>query len=205
MQVVTMASTKGGSGKSTLASCLAYEAAKDGPTWLLDLDPQHSLAAWWRLRGGPKNPALLTDTTSVAAALRKLGRQTEGTLIVDTPNSPMVLIEAAISDSDCIIIPMQPGPFDVLSSDAVNQIVVDCQAQHRTIRVVNRAAKRNPLVADAIETIKANGGGSPIVIEDRHQYQLATLDGKAGQEKSKPIREEIAKLWRAVKEVLSGR
>jgi cellulose biosynthesis protein BcsQ len=117
----------------------------------------------------------------------------------------MVLIEAAIADSDCIIFPMQPGPFDVLSADAVNQIVVDCQAQHRTICVVNRAAKRNPLVAEAIAMIAEGGGGSPIVIEERYQYQVATLEGKVGQEKSKPIRAEIAKLWSAVKEVLRGR
>lgn len=207
MKIVTMASTKGGSGKSTLACCLAVEAmASHERVYLLDLDPQGSFAAWWRMRGGPANPQLIRDAPTIAAAVRKVGDTGDAVMIVDTPNGPLDRIDKAIDASGCVVIPLQPGPFDILSSDAVNQLISDNHAQSRVVRVVNRAAKKNPLVAEAIAEIESHGGGSPIVIEDRHLYPTAILDGKAVQElRSKPAKVEIAALWRAVEGVLNGK
>ena len=50
--VITVAQQKGGSGKTMLAANLAAWFAMGKSTALLDIDPQHSLVHWHRLRGG---------------------------------------------------------------------------------------------------------------------------------------------------------
>src|SRR5271166_5749250 len=52
MKVIVLASQKGGVGKSTLTGNLgvAADLAGDGPSILIDTDPQGSLSAWWNAR-----------------------------------------------------------------------------------------------------------------------------------------------------------
>ncbi len=216
MKIVTLASTKGGGGKSTLAVCLAVAAIADfKKVWLVDLDPQGSLVGWWRMRGRPENPELvLNNPLTIRMAEREMRKQRgncddDEIMIVDTPNSPLERINLTVSESQCVIIPMQPGPFDVLSADAINQIVVDQGKQAVTIRVVNRADARHPLLKAAIDEIAANGGGKPIIIGENFLFQTAILDGKAPQEMtgrgSKNVKADVAVLWSAVKGVLDGK
>jgi chromosome partitioning protein len=50
-RIITVAQQKGGAGKTTLVAHLAVAWAGDGhKVALVDIDPQHSLAAWYRMR-----------------------------------------------------------------------------------------------------------------------------------------------------------
>jgi len=53
-RVIVVASQKGGTGKTTVAAHLGVEAAiaGQGPTVLIDTDPQGSLSEWWEARDG---------------------------------------------------------------------------------------------------------------------------------------------------------
>ena len=52
MHTVAIISRKGGTGKTTLACSLAVAAQSDGfDAVILDMDPQGSATAWWRVRG----------------------------------------------------------------------------------------------------------------------------------------------------------
>ncbi|HEV8029238.1 MAG TPA: AAA family ATPase, partial [Stellaceae bacterium] len=49
-QIITIAQQKGGAGKTTLAAHLALAWAGKRSVSVIDIDPQGSLAAWFRLR-----------------------------------------------------------------------------------------------------------------------------------------------------------
>ena len=69
MRVLAMASQKGGSGKTTLSGHLAVQAqlAGAGPVFLIDIDPQGSLADWWNEREADM-PAFAQTTVARLAA-----------------------------------------------------------------------------------------------------------------------------------------
>ena len=67
MRIIGLLSRKGGSGKTTLAVHLAVLAQQaDRRSLLIDLDPQHSAADWWRAREAD-TPATGRDGTPQAA------------------------------------------------------------------------------------------------------------------------------------------
>ena len=45
-------------------------------------------------------------------------------LIVDTPGSFMTIIKDAVTAADCVIIPMQPSPIDILAQEDVLLLVI---------------------------------------------------------------------------------
>ena len=120
MKTIVFAATKGGVGKTTLAFNVAIEAAKHGSVFLADMDPQKSLETFAEIRGGD-NPLLLKNVQSVPRAIADLKRNgfERDFLIVDTPGSFMNIIRDAVTAADCIIIPMQPSPIDILAQEDV--------------------------------------------------------------------------------------
>ncbi|HXY99065.1 MAG TPA: AAA family ATPase, partial [Stellaceae bacterium] len=49
-KIITIAQQKGGAGKTTLAAHLALAWAATSRVAIIDIDPQASLATWFRLR-----------------------------------------------------------------------------------------------------------------------------------------------------------
>ena len=87
--VITVAQQKGGSGKTMLAANLAAWFASGKSTALLDIDPQHSLVHWHRLRVGhdpAPAPVTLSDVSGwrLAGELDRLRREHE-LVLIDTP------------------------------------------------------------------------------------------------------------------------
>src|SRR3979409_2538193 len=85
MKTVLLASRKGGSGKTTIAAHLAVQAQLTGEkVTVVDLDPQQSLAAWWKAR---QLEDLQLAQFPVARFKDELDRVrgVEGVLIVDSP------------------------------------------------------------------------------------------------------------------------
>lgn len=66
-RTITLAASKGGTGKTTLTSALAVQAMRDGDSVaLLDWEPQGSVSLWWRMRGKPDNPRLVSGAIDPA-------------------------------------------------------------------------------------------------------------------------------------------
>ena len=115
MHVLVLASQKGGAGKTTLAAHLAVaaEAAGDGPTVLIDTDPQGSMSAWWNVREA-ETPALAPTTIALLpeklAALAAAGYRLA---VVDTPPAITEAIGAVVRSADLVLIPTRPSPHDL--------------------------------------------------------------------------------------------
>jgi chromosome partitioning protein len=113
--ILTVATMKGGSGKSTVASCLAVHWHLGGrhPT-IIDADPQRSivrLAARERALGGV---SVVEDASEDAwrTARRLVGRD-DRPVIIDTPGFRSQATLACLAESDFVLVPVKPSPFDV--------------------------------------------------------------------------------------------
>ena len=85
MRTITIAARKAGVGKTTLATHLSVLAAGESkPVLLVDVDPQRSLAWWWRLRPG-ETPALVEcEARDLAKIVPTAQRQGVDTVIIET-------------------------------------------------------------------------------------------------------------------------
>ena len=124
---------KGGSGKTTLATCLGVYWGKQGKrVGYIDADPSQTA---WRLsqlghgfhQVGFETARQDTLETKIKA-YRDKGKDR---LLIDTPGFESPLIEAAIKNSDCILIPIRPSPIDF-------QVAID------TYNLINELVKAHP-------------------------------------------------------------
>lgn len=127
--VITVAQQKGGSGKTMLAANLAAWLAAGKTTALLDIDPQHSLVHWARIRADHlplPAPITVSDVSGwrLTGELGRLGREHDFVLI-DTP--PVIDSDArrAIRAADLVVVPMQPSAPDLWAAEGTLKIAHD--------------------------------------------------------------------------------
>lgn len=125
-KIISIATNKGGVGKTTSAAYLATALSEHGKVLALDLDStQGSLTLWAQLATDASDP-LPFDVVPVAeselhAPSRKtftgpeLANRFPGYdfIVVDTPPTNIAIIEAAVTFSDLIVVPLKPGPMEV--------------------------------------------------------------------------------------------
>lgn len=136
MPVIAVASPKGGVGKSTCAALLATEFARMGAeVTVIDCDPNKSLTRWAR-RGLPARITLRSDigrSEIVSTIQRSDG---DGRIVVvDLEGVASQLVSRAISQSDLVIVPMQPTALDAeIGSEALALVREEEEALGRPIR-----------------------------------------------------------------------
>ena len=115
MRVVVFASAKGGVGKSTLAASLGVAALQAGEKpYLIDMDPQGSLAAWGSRRTADDPPVDRIDAVRLPSALAGLAGAGYSLAIIDTAGVDSVA--AAMRAADLVIIPARPSTLDLEAS-----------------------------------------------------------------------------------------
>jgi chromosome partitioning protein len=115
--VIGVVQSKGGVGKSTLCCNLAVAArATYSRVAILDTDPQHTTAIWWKLRGEPDDITVFADAASPREGVDALRNDGWDVVIIDTPGQFLSLLRDAAQASDFVIMPMRPGLFDVSAS-----------------------------------------------------------------------------------------
>jgi len=139
--VITVAQQKGGAGKTTLAANLAAAFAASRRVALLDIDPQHTLARWHRLRASQKTATALSlsDVSGwrLAAEIDRL-RRDHDVLIVDSPPHIDTDAKLAVRAADLVLVPLQPSPPDLWAAEGTLKLAA---SEKRTARLVlNRAA-----------------------------------------------------------------
>lgn len=201
MQTIVFAASKGGVGKTTLAFNIAVEAAKHGSVYLADMDPQKSLETFSEIRGGD-NPLLLKNVQSVPRAIADLKRNRfeRDFLIVDTPGSFMNIIKDAVSAADCIIVPMQPSPIDILAQEDVLLLIDQLGKKSAALPVLSRVDGRTG-VADVVKRVTDMFSQPHAAVKNRIAYARALVAGKAAPEIDGACSAEITALWAAIQRV----
>ena len=206
LRVVTLASTKGGTGKTTLSSALAVRAAEESKrVALVDLDPQESLASWWKRRGRTKNPKLF-EVDATTEAIELLVSEGWEWVFIDTGPAKIDLIEPGIVVADLVLIPVRPSAFDIEQAAICVELCETHGKPHAF--VLNHAPAGTKLTKSSINFLQQNGStviDAPITF--RSAYMAAATVGKSGPEieKNGVARREIDALWAAVLKLLPGK
>lgn len=200
MKVIVLASQKGGVGKTTLTGHLGVQAVASGqgPVALLDTDPQASLADWWNAREVADPLFATAKISALATAIADLKKAGIKTLFIDTPPAVTETIKAVVSLADLVIIPTRPSPHDLRAVGKTVDIVNECGK--RMMFVINGAANRARITADAAIALSQHGAVAPTVIYQRTDYASSMIDGRTVGEidaESKSAA-EIAELWNYV-------
>lgn len=197
MKTIVLASQKGGAGKTTLSGHLAVQAelSGNGPVVLLDTDPQGSLADWWNARASATPAFAQADVANLRQQLKDLDKSGYRFAVVDTPPAISETIQSVIRCADLVVIPTRPSPHDLR---AVGKTVLMCEAAGmRPFFVVNGAAQRARITAEAAIALSEFGTVCPVVIYQRTDFASSMTDGRTAQEFDAESRsaQEIKCLW----------
>ncbi len=143
MPVIVIANPKGGVGKSTLATNIAgYWASRGHAVMLGDVDRQQSARLWLSLRPAAARPISTWDVQPDFMV-----RPPRGTthVVLDTPAGLHGLrLKDAVRLADKILVPLQPGIFDIYATRQFIDELLEIRASHppRVGLVAMRADER---------------------------------------------------------------
>jgi chromosome partitioning protein len=197
MRVLAVASQKGGSGKTTLAGHLAVQAEMcgAGPVALVDTDPQGSLADWWNEREAETPLFARTTLDRLREDLDRMRSIGIELLVLDTPPAITHTIAEVVRVADLVLIPTRPSPHDLRAVGATVELAEGLDTP--LVFVVNGAAPRARITAEAVIALSQHGTLAPSIIHQRVDFAASMIDGRtvmelAGHSKSA---DEIAQLW----------
>lgn len=202
--IISVLNQKGGSGKTTLAVSLARAfTKKNKKTLLVDSDPQGSALNWHeRSNGDLLDVTCLCKTTLEKDILKYVGNY-ELIIIDGVPRvSPLTI--SAISCSDIILIPVQPSPYDIWSTEEIVRYAKErgkiTEGKTKAYFVISRKIKNTNLARDIITELNQmelpvfkSGTFQRVAYASSVDKGLTVLDGEYyGSEASNEI-EEITK------------
>jgi chromosome partitioning protein len=163
--VVTIAQQKGGAGKTSLAAHLATawaqdgaqpDAKKGGRVTLLDLDPQQSLATWFRLReelyGADERMQLRSVGSFRIAAEIERARKDSDLIIIDSPPHAEDAARAGIRLADLVVVPLQLSPMDIWAARPTFEMIT--KEKRKALFVFNRVPQRARMAESIAEALK---------------------------------------------------
>ncbi|MGE0269608.1 MAG: AAA family ATPase [Candidatus Omnitrophota bacterium] len=125
MPVISFASPKGGSGKTTAALLLATEIAQKGVgVTVIDADPETYIDRWAKLPDKPKSLKVIkspTEKTIIDDIHRAM--KDSAFVVIDLEGTANMLVAYAISQSDLVIIPLQPSDLDARGAAKALELV----------------------------------------------------------------------------------
>jgi chromosome partitioning protein len=209
MRRIGLLSRKGGSGKTTLAIHLAVLAQQAGRrTLLVDLDPQHSAADWWRAREAETPQLAQSEPGQLRTVLEAAEADGVALTLIDTRPSAAQDAALVAALSDLILVPTRPTILDLRA--ILDTIDIAKGAARRALIVLNacpppRGAGEATLTGDARRAIAAFGVPvAPVPIVNRTLFATALLSGlTAGEaEPGSKADREMRALWRVVEKEL---
>ena len=200
-RIITVAQRKGGAGKTTLAAQLAVVWARGGArVWLLDIDPQGSLATWVGLRRARFGDTAIGFEFAALPGWRAeqwIGEHAREAdfVVVDSP--PHVETEAriAVRSAGLVLIPVQPSPLDLWATKAT--LTMARSERRPAVAVLNRVPPRSAaterIAADLSHlgaTVAASRVGNRVALVQAMAQGLAVLEASAAS----PAAAEISAL-----------
>lgn len=182
MKTIVFANQKGGAGKTTLAGHLAVQADQDGlgPVVLMDSDPQGSLSEWWNARAAETPFFQAADLSNLAEQLETMKQAGVKMVVIDTPPAVTDTIRTVIAVADLVVIPSRPSPHDLRAVRSTIELVE--HAEKPMVFVVNGAAQRAKITADAAIALSQHGKVAPVTIYQRTDFAQSMIDGRTAQE-----------------------
>jgi chromosome partitioning protein len=206
-KVIAVVSQKGGSGKTTIAAHLAVRAslAGEGPVLLADTDPQGSLTEWWRARNDDAFAMATLSLDDLRGNLAELCGHGAAVAVIDTPPALTTSIEQVIAIADLVVIPARPSPHDLRAVGAT--VAMARAARKPFVFVVNGAAPRASITAEAVAALSAHGRVAPVILYQRTEFAASMTDGRTVLDSTPNGRSaaEIAELWKHVSEQINMR
>jgi chromosome partitioning protein len=181
-KVITIAQQKGGAGKTTLAAHLALAWAAGRRVGVIDIDPQGSLAAWFRLRRDRLGDKAATIEVSALGGWRVTGEverqaRTHDIVIIDSPPHAETEARIAVRAASLVLVPVQPSPMDVWATRPTLELAR--QERVPALLVLNRVPPRANLTEAMLAELA--GLGVPVAetrIGNRVALAAALAEGK---------------------------
>ena len=197
MKTIVLANQKGGVGKTTLAAhiAVAAERAGDGPTVLLDTDPQASLAAWWNGREAATPAFAPSNLTELADKLQALHQAGYAYAFIDTPPAITDAIRLVMARADFVLIPTRPSPHDLRAVGSTVELALDANCAFAF--TVTQAKPNTRLTIQTMAALSEHGVVAPSIMHDRVDYAASMIDGRTVLEIDPKSRSaaEVAALW----------
>lgn len=156
--IISIINEKGGVGKTTLSTNLARAIQLSGKRVLLiDSDPQGSLRDWHAVAGEENDlpPVVAMDRATQFKDLQTLAKGYDFTIIDGAP-SVKELAVAAIKNSDLLLIPVQPSPYDIWAAESLVELVkqrIEVGAPLKAAFVISRQITGTKLSTDVREAL----------------------------------------------------
>ncbi|WP_282607119.1 ParA family partition ATPase [Pelagibius sp. Alg239-R121] len=205
-KILTVAQQKGGAGKTTITAHLAvaFTAAKKSVA-VVDIDPQQSLAMWYRLRAerlGDAGAGLLVSAVKgwrSRAEVEKLARDHD-IVLIDSPPHAETEAKIAVRSANLVIVPVQPSPMDVWATKPTLELAQ--QEKVPAILVLNRVPPRANLIDEMLAEIQTYGAKiAKARIGNRVAFASALAEGRAVGE-FQPRGQAASEIRALAKEVL---
>ena len=159
--VLCVTQQKGGAGKTTLCAHLAVAlAAGRRQVTALDIDPQQSLATWYRKREeifGDEDDGLdveVVDDLRRSSQVRKLARKRD-IVLIDCPPHAGNEAKIAVRSADLVLVPVQPSPMDIWATRPTLNLAA--REGVPVLMVLNRVPARANLTDEMLAEAKAYG------------------------------------------------
>jgi chromosome partitioning protein len=201
-KIITVAQQKGGAGKTTLVAHLAAAWAGSGrKVALVDIDPQHSLAAWYGMRAPRDDQGLDLHEVPGYRLSIALGRLADAydVVVIDSPPHAETEARIAVRAADLALVPVQPSPMDLWAT----RPTLDLALAERTpaLIVLNRVPARvnlTEIIRDQLRGYDAKIARARL--GSRVAYAASMLEGRGVTEAAPRSRaaDEIRKLGREI-------
>ncbi|MFM9438090.1 chromosome partitioning protein [Janthinobacterium sp. CG_23.3] len=165
---------------------------------MIDTDPQGSLSSWWNERQADTPLFATVDIAKLSDHLKELKNAGIKLAIIDTPPAVTDTIAKVLAEADLVLIPTRPSPHDLRAVGSTVELVQ--AAGKRMVFVINGAAPRARITAEAAIALSQHGTVAPVTIYQRTDFAASMIDGRTVQEIDASSRsaEEVEKIWNYV-------
>ena len=186
-QIITVAQQKGGAGKTTLAAHLAVACTAAGRRVVaVDIDPQESLAMWYRIREerfGNAAAGLLVSAVKgwrSRSEVERLAREHD-VVSIDSPPHAETQARIAIRAANLVVVPVQPTPMDVWAT--LPTLELAAAEKVPALLVLNRVPPRANLTEDMVAEVRKLGAKiARARLGNRVAFASALAEGRAVSE-----------------------